>query len=115
MDPAGDARGWRSGMYYPYLYGRAAELDAVAAAAGDLGAPQEIVPVIEPAYKPDGVLGRYVRKLAQTLATLQNNGAVAYVVTNPHQGIFASQAQVTKWQHDMAGLLADPKMVRPAF
>ncbi|MEZ0579257.1 sce7725 family protein [Nocardioides sp. MH1] len=102
-------------MYSPYLYGRDAELAAIVARSTDFGAPQQIVPVLEPALRPDGDVTRYVNKLTRSLDALKANGAVAYVVANPDVGRFQDPTIRAQWLAGMAQPLGDPGSTRPTF
>lgn len=94
-------------MYFPYLYGRQAELRALVAHAALLGSPQRIWPLVEPVDLPS--------RLAAAFRQLKAHGAGLYVVTNPHQGALQSPSAVAQWSTVLAGDLADPQLVRPVL
>ncbi|MCI9857875.1 sce7725 family protein [Microbacterium proteolyticum] len=94
-------------MYFPYLYSRQAELNAVSDVSSNLGSPQRIVPLIEP-VEP-------AAKLISTLTKLKSNAMAAYVVVNPHQGKLSNSAAEAAWQSDFAATLTDPTVVYPTL
>jgi len=94
-------------MYFPYLYSRQAELNAIADVADHVGSPQIVFPIIEP-VEP-------AAKLISALSALKAKNAAAYVVVNPHQGKLASTGAVTTWLSDFSATLSDPSLVRPIF
>lgn len=94
-------------MYFPYLYSRQAELNAISDVASVFGSPQLIVPLIEP-VEP-------AAKLGTTLDDLKARGMAAYVIVNPHQGKLSSSASTMAWRSDLAAKLADSDVVYPTF
>lgn len=94
-------------MYFPYLYSRQAELNAVSDLAKFLGSPQIIFPLIEP-VEPAG-------KLISTLGNLKAEQNAAYVVINPHQGKLSTSTAQTSWLSDFAATLSDTSLVHPTF
>lgn len=102
-------------MYFPYMYGRGAELSAIRTSARLFGDRGAITPVLEPALKPDGQLDPYVRQFSRTIDELRNNKASAYVIANPHQGIFTSDEDVSAWQSQMLLVYSDSSVVKPTF
>lgn len=94
-------------MYFPYLYGKAAELLALRELASDLGTPQLIWPVIEPT-KP-------FQQLKTTLQALKLQSSGADVVVNPNKGDLDTAAAVHAWRTGLAAEVADPSLVRPTF
>ncbi len=94
-------------MYFPYLYGKSAELLALRELSSSLGNPQRIWPVIEPT-KPS-------EPLKKTLAKLKAGGAGAYLIVNPIRGDLASPPAAAAWFTSLASEIADPSVVRPAL
>lgn len=94
-------------MYFPYLYGRDAELRAVKECAADFGTPQQIFPVIE-AVRPSKALRR-------SLDALEQVGMAAYVVVNPFRGDLDDSSERSKWQKEMVPYLAKPHLLRPTL
>ncbi|KJL29550.1 sce7725 family protein [Microbacterium oxydans] len=94
-------------MYFPYLYSRQAELNAVSDVSSNFGSPQRIFPLIEP-VEP-------AAKLISTLTDLKSKAKAAYVIVNPHQGKLSKSAVATAWQSDFAAMLADSAVVYPTF
>jgi len=94
-------------MYFPYLYGKAAELRALRSLANNLGTPQKIWPIVEPT-KP-------AAPLKATLAEFKASGAGMYLAINPHRGELADSTAVTNWRNALNGELADPALIRPTL
>lgn len=94
-------------MYYPYLYGRQAELNAATGLIQEFGAPQQIFPLLEPVNAGD--------KLTRAVQKVQDAGASVYVVVNPHQGDFRQETARAKWREQLARTLDDRSTVRPVL
>ncbi|MGJ3402347.1 sce7725 family protein [Glutamicibacter sp. Je.9.36] len=94
-------------MYFPYLYGRQAELNAVRDLVDSFGAPQQIFPIIEPVGTADKLLG--------TLAELETRRLAACIVVNPHLGDFEEASSRDTWFDNMAPMIANPSVVIPIF
>lgn len=94
-------------MYFPYLYGRQAELSALCDAVTNFGSPQRIIPVIEPAM-PAG-------KLKRALAQFKSAGAQTYLVVNPSLHQLGSPVAQAQWSTDIGPEVADPKLIRPTL
>jgi hypothetical protein len=95
-------------MYFPYLYGRQAELSAVRCCSTDFGKPQKIYPVIEPAVPAS-------KGLIKTLVKLKADQAAAYVIVNPSLYKLSDAASQAQWATDVALYVADPQLVRPTL
>lgn len=93
-------------MYFPYLYGRRAELLALRDVTADLAA-WKTVPVIEPTNTNPG-------DLVRCLTNLEDNGAACFLVVNPSQGEFKAGA-VVDWSSALARFVGNPAVVRPTF
>lgn len=93
-------------MYFPYLYSRQAELNAISDVSSSFGSPQRIAPLIEP-VEP-------AAKLIATISDLKSKALAAYVIVNPHQGKLSNSTAQATWQRDFAPTLADPA-VYPTF
>ena len=93
-------------MYYPYLYGRQAELLALRDVAARLVA-LKTVPVLEPTNLA-------TRDLATCLRVLGAQKARCCLIVNPHQGEFRS-ANRAAWRAQIDGFIQNPNIVRPAF
>ena len=94
-------------MYFPYIYGRQAELNAISDLAGELGKPQAIFPLIEPVDAAP--------KLLATLDALKAEGQTTYLVVNPSLGGLADVTAQTVWLSDAASYIADSSLVIPVF
>lgn len=94
-------------MYFPYLYGKAAELLALRELAAGLGAPQVIWPVVEPT--------KAFQQLKITLQALKAEGNAVYLVVNPSKGDLNSASAATVWHAGVAAEISDPTVVRPTF
>lgn len=94
-------------MYFPYLYGKAAEVLAIRELASGLGNPQVIWPIVEPT-KPSP-------QLKITLNELRTCGAGVYLVVNPSRGDLTSAASAASWRAELASEIADAALVRPTF
>jgi hypothetical protein len=94
-------------MYFPYLYGRTAELLATAESAHDFGSPQQIFPVIEPVRKADA--------LRRSLDAVEKAGKAVYVIVNSTRGDLQTPAAQTLWQTEMSAYLAKALVARPTF
>jgi len=93
-------------MYFPYLFGKQAELLAVRKLAGSLGNPQKIVPIIEPVNDGPGL-----RLLHAALAKSKD---YSYVVRNPNQLDLAGTAGAN-WQVSSLGLFATDNVFHPTL
>jgi hypothetical protein len=94
-------------MYFPYFYGRRSELTALRNAWLDFGAPQRILPIIEPVTAP--------RPLVRFLTDASTVGLEFYVVINPAlHDLVATSAQAA-WATAAATVVADPTLVRPTL
>lgn len=95
-------------MYFPYLYGRQAELAALCdVAVGGFGAPQQIIPLIEPAAPAN--------KLKRALAKFKAAGVLAYLVVNPSLHQLATPGAQAQWSTDIGPEVTDAKLVRPTL
>jgi hypothetical protein len=94
-------------MYFPYLYDKQSELLALRRLAGNFGAPQKIVPVVEPINAARG--------LERLYDEFRSLGDVAYVVVNPHQQSLADFAALATWRTATASSFADTTVFRPTF
>lgn len=99
-------------MYFPYFYGRGAELLALRDVAPLLsprpGGKQKVVPIIE-ALKADHL------SLKRALDKLRSAGMQVFVVTNPSHQELASPTNYATWAAGMNTDLHDARVVRPAF
>ncbi|MEP7765024.1 sce7725 family protein [Sanguibacter sp. 25GB23B1] len=93
-------------MYFPYLYGRGAELLALRDVSERLH-DWNTVPVVEPT-KIDGAA------LVRCLAGLRTGGARCHLVVNPSHGEFKAGIPAA-WTTQMAGYIADQSVVIPTF
>lgn len=94
-------------MYFPYLYSRQAELNAISDIAGSLGSPQIIFPLIEP-VEP-------AAKLISSLSGLTSQSSAAYVIVNPHQGKLSNAKTAATWHKDFVPTLSNAKFVYPTL
>lgn len=94
-------------MYFPYLYGRQAELNGITDLADGLGSPQMVFPLIEP-VEP-------AAKLAAALDALKLEKASAYVIVNPSLGKLANSAAAASWVNEMGDRLEDASLVHPTL
>lgn len=97
-------------MYFPYLFGRSAELLSLRAHAGpfkDREKIQRIWPVIEPITVKTAAL-------AGTLTELTSRGDGAYVVMNPNKGDFKNGASTIPLLTGIATHLPNA-LIRPTF
>ena len=93
-------------MYFPYLYGRRAELLALRDVAAHLTG-WKTIPVIEPTNLSSG-------DVVRGLQELDSKGATCYLIVNPSQGEFEN-ASSASWLTAVGGFVANPAVVRPAF
>jgi hypothetical protein len=94
-------------MYFPYLYGRQAELKAISDLAGPLGTPQKITPLLEPVDPAP--------KLIATLDKFKADGKHLYMVVNPDLGKLSDKGQRSIWDAEMRGPISDGSLVRPVY
>lgn len=94
-------------MYFPYLYGRQAELNALSDLVDTLGSPQQIFPLLEP-VAPSG-------KLITALNALETKKMAAYVIINPNLGELADDLARSRWCADMSVMIANSAFVNPVF
>lgn len=94
-------------MYFPYLYSRQAELNAISDIADSVGSPQQIFPLIEPVTP--------AAKLVTALEELKLHSASAYVVANPHLGKLTATKALADWQRDFASTMSDSALVFPTL
>ncbi len=93
-------------MYFPYLYGRRAELLALRDVAPHL-TRWKTTPVIEPANLDPG-------DLVRCLQGLDAEGASCCLIVNPSQGQFTAGG-LAPWLAKIRGFVANPAVVRPTF
>jgi hypothetical protein len=94
-------------VYFPYFYGRTAELLAITESAHDFGSPQQFFPLIE-AVRPSAALRR-------CLDAVEKAGKEIYVIVNPSRGKLQAPSAQTLWQTEMTAHLAKSSVVRPTF
>lgn len=97
-------------MYFPYLFGKAAELLALRGLSGTFGSPQRIWPIVEPVKYTTSTL-------VLTLKELAKNSYGIYLVVNPSKDQFKPpvSAEQRKWHAALTPYIADPAIVRPTF
>lgn len=93
-------------MYFPYLYGRRAELLALRDVAASL-TRWITTPIIEPTNFATG-------DLLSCLRELDSNGAACYLIVNPSQGEFRAGGHGV-WLTAVGGFVANPAVIHPAF
>ena len=94
-------------MYFPYLYARRAERNALIDLYPSMSGPQKAFPILEPfssAKDLDGVLDSY-----------KNASAMFYLIINPHNGNLQSVAEQSLWASRMAAPIADPTLIIPTY
>ena len=94
-------------MYFPYLYGRQAELNALSDLVETLGSPQQIFPILEP-VGPSG-------KLITALNAFEAKKMAAYVIINPNLGDLADEPARSRWNADMSVMIENTAVVNPVF
>ncbi|SBN61864.1 hypothetical protein GA0004736_0761 [Curtobacterium sp. 9128] len=94
-------------MYFPYLYARQSERDALIDVAPHLGGPQKVQPILEP-YSP-------AKDLTKLLDTFRSTGVRAHLVVNPTRGALQTNAAQTSWTTGMAGYVAQPTLITPTM
>jgi len=94
-------------MYSPFLYGRGAEMDALADISAVLGRDGGVVPLIEPV--------KANTKVRLTVERLRANEVPAYVIINPFRGDFVGGVNSESWLESMATELGDDGLARPAY
>jgi hypothetical protein len=95
-------------MYFPYFFGRRAELSAIGQSATRLGTPQRILPVVEPVVDKPGDMLRMLDGLAGA-------NAACYLIVNPARGKLAAASSRASWTTALAGRVAQPALVRPTL
>ncbi|WP_284753188.1 sce7725 family protein [Arthrobacter sp. efr-133-R2A-120] len=99
-------------MYFPYFYGRGAELLALRDVAGTLasspGGGQKVFPIIESLQANAG-------PLKKALDALRAAGMKVFVITNPCHEELASATNNAAWMLALSADLADPLVVLPTF
>ncbi len=94
-------------MYFPYLYGRRAERNALIDAAPSISVNQSVYPIVEP-YSP-------ASDLVALFEAYQVQGAKLFMIVNPSRGKLITPQQQTTWVSDASKYLAIPSLVTPAF
>lgn len=96
-------------MYYPYLYGRQAELNAATGMAQKKD-NQQVFPLFEPVSDIEGN-----DKLERALRKMQTTMTSTYLVVNPHQGDFRQESNRNTWSEKIGDILSGLTEVRPVF
>lgn len=94
-------------MYFPYLYGRRAERNALIDVATTIGTKQAVHPIVEP-YSQAG-------DLIALLDTYKSAGAKLHLVINPTRGTLLTTAEQTAWKAAVAGFVSQPAVVTPVM
>jgi hypothetical protein len=94
-------------MYFPYLYGRRAERNALIDVVTVLSTNQAVHPIVEP-YSP-------ARDLTKLLESFQEAGAKLHLVVNPTRGTLQTPAEQVAWKTEIAGYIAQPAVVTPVM
>lgn len=99
-------------MYFPYFYGRGAELLALKDIAVRLspkpGSNQKVFPIIES-------LQADAKPLKRALDTLRAAGVKVFVIANPCHEELASATNRAAWAAALNADVSDPSVVRPTF
>lgn len=99
-------------MYFPYFYGRGAELLALKDVAVRLSpkprSQQKVFPIIE-SLQADAM------PLKRALGTLRAAGLKVFVIANPCHEELANATNRTAWSSALNAELSDPSVVRPTF
>lgn len=94
-------------MYFPYLYGKQSERFALIDVVGHLGAPQKVVPILEP-YSP-------ARDLTKVLDAFAAASAQLHLVVNPTRGGLQTPDDQAAWAAAMATPLAQSSVIIPTL
>jgi hypothetical protein len=99
-------------MYFPYFYGRGAELlalrDVAAKLASKPGGNQKVFPIVES-------LQADAKPLKKALDILRAAGMKVFVIANPCHEELASATNHAAWTAAINADLADPRVVIPTF
>lgn len=95
-------------MYFPYLYGRRAELLALRDIAPQLPTWGTVTPVIEPVKLDAGDLKRCLDEVTSA-------GAEVFVIINPSQGDLQSEGNQRVWKRSLEGYLGSGRGAIPTF
>jgi hypothetical protein len=94
-------------MYFPYLYGRRAERNALIDVVTALAPNQAVHPIIEPYSQASD--------LTKLLESFQSAGAKLHLVVNPTRGTLQTGAEQAAWKAAVAGFIAQPAVVTPVM
>ncbi|TFD00498.1 hypothetical protein E3T28_08190 [Cryobacterium sinapicolor] len=94
-------------MYFPYLYGRRAERNALIDVATTIGTNQAVHPIVEPYSQAGDLIG--------LLDTYKTVGAKLHLVVNPTRGTLQTPAEQAAWTVEVAGYVAQPAVVTPVM
>jgi len=94
-------------LYFPYLYARRAERNALIDVVHSLGSPQKVRPIVEPYSAASDLTG-----LMNTFAAAKKD---MLLVVNPSRGRLVNAAEQAAWSTAMSAYVADPALVTPVF
>ena len=94
-------------MYFPYFRARPAERDALIDSAANLGATQQVHPVVEPWSKPDDLTAMLDAYTAQSRRM--------HLIVNPDSGDLRDPIAQSAWKAAMASRIADPALIVPTW
>ena len=94
-------------LYFPYLYGRRAERNALIDVVNDLGPLQKVHPIIEPYSAADD--------LTKLLDTYRSAGTKLHMVINPTRGALQTGSERAAWTAAVAGYVAQPALITPVL
>lgn len=94
-------------MYFPYLYGRRAERNALIDVVNDLGPMQKVHPIVEPYSQASD--------LTALLDTYQTAGVKLHLVVNPTRGTLTTPQEQGAWTAAVAGYVAQPSLITPVL
>ena len=94
-------------MYFPYLYGRRAERNALIDVVPTIGQNQVVHPIVEP-YSAAG-------DLTKLLDAYQAASAKLHLVVNPTRGSLQSPSEQAAWKVAVADYVVQPALVTPVM
>ncbi|MDO4040040.1 sce7725 family protein [Clavibacter michiganensis] len=94
-------------MYFPYLYARRAERNALSELYPAMSGPQKTFPILEPFSRAED--------LDKVLQAFKGASARIYLVVNPHNGFLQSPGEQALWGTRMTTHIADATLVIPTL
>lgn len=94
-------------MYFPYLYGRRAERNALIDVATVISKNQAVQPIVEPYSQASD--------LFKLLDAYDAAGGSLHLVVNPTRGTLKTAKEQGAWQNAMTGYLQKPGLVTPVM